>query len=1288
MKQNKKETTQKKRRGGVTSTRLSQRVLAAMLSVVLTVGLCPGLSWAENASAGEAAGESATVTVEAPATNATGAAEAAAQEQASNSVEVVEIGGEQEVANTVTTKAAAEEEALEAEAVYEPLANETVTVGSGTYSTNYTPYHNSYTNAGTQIIYKASEIGKTGKITSFAFNVASINTSKGAVNNTEFKVYMGLTDKDTFSAKDDAISKSDLTLVYNSTTQQIGEATGWETIQLDTPFSYDSSKNLVVAIYRKATTYAGSSLKYYYTSTSNTVLYRGNDNDATYGDIDGSGSYSLTSYRPNIQLTVNTCEHTSLTHHDAVAPACGNGNIEYWSCNACGDLFSDSAAQSPITSIKADHSWGTGVKTTVPTCSETGTLTYTCSVCNETREEVIPATKNHHFVNGFCDNKLRDGVTICNVEDKWDGETLDEPAQVDGVYQIKTGEEFAWFMNEAKTNAYAGKAKLTRDINMGTLTLWYLSGGSSAANGFQGTLDGDNHAITINYSSSTSNAALFGYLGKSGVIKNLTMKGSFSGKYAGGIAIYNYGTIQNCKNEATIVSTTTTAYAGGIVGYQNQGIVEQCANYGAVTASTTSSYGYAYAGGIAAYTSTSSASVESYKATIKTCYNTGSVSATKSSTAANYYAAAGGIIGQIPSATSSSYYVVENCLNAGTITASNSADTENANGLLTGGTAGIIKYPSSPSAIQYISNLTLTNCFYIEGTAEATYVSSTAGSDAATLTNCGATTEDNTINTTWITTNLGNDTSSAWFIDILEANATRYVVTFTGANVTAQVKAKNVTSTEVVEGKTVSFTVTPDEGYGIDSVKQGDTVLEAVDGTYTTTAITNATTITIATHQHQWDSGTVNPEPTCTTKGVKTFKCTVGDCSASYTEEVATVAHTFTSEASATAEVKPTCTATGTEAYWTCDVCKQLFSDAEGTTVITAPVIINALGHDYSAYKDNGDGTHTNVCSRCSEQKPAGYDVATTGSTTMTNGKTYVIVVNGYALSCEDADLTYWRRASSYTAGVTTVDTTLLWAWSEDGSLKSVSTGQYLTNNELYKLEMSDTSSTKWMINENGQIYCVDSNSATRYLYCYNNSIYPNLQTPTTEAFYEATESKTSEAHTYTDHACTKCDNKQIIEAQAPSVLTEDPFVSVKNTVEGETNATGLYLASASVSYLAEGYVPCLGDTTMVKDGDTYKALVSKEVADAITAGTLAITAQEGTGASIPAELKGDVNASSKLNIVDAQIVYDVARARYTLETLSVASFLAADVSGDNVVDSGDAFAIQHALHCGWESNS
>ncbi len=48
-----------------------------------------------------------------------------------------------------------------------------------------------------------------------------------------------------------------------------------------------------------------------------------------------------------------------------------------------------------------DHTWDNGVVTTAPTCQEAGVKTYTCTSCNATRTEEIPAL-DHDFRNGVC----------------------------------------------------------------------------------------------------------------------------------------------------------------------------------------------------------------------------------------------------------------------------------------------------------------------------------------------------------------------------------------------------------------------------------------------------------------------------------------------------------------------------------------------------------------------------------------------------------------------------------------------------------------------------------------------------------------------------------------------------------------------------------------------------------------------------------------------------------------------------------------------------------------------
>ena len=114
-------------------------------------------------------------------------------------------------------------------------------------------------------------------------------------------------------------------------------------------------------------------------------------------------------------------------------------------------------------------------------------------------------------------------------------------------------------------------------------------------------------------------------------------------------------------------------------------------------------------------------------------------------------------------------------------------------------------------------------------------------------------------------------------------------------------------------------------------------------------------------------------EPTCTATGsIEYWQCSVcskkfsnADCTVEVTDSEITlekVSHKLTkTEAKA-----PTCTKAGNIEYWTCSVCKKLFSDAEGKTEITAQeTVIAATGHTPSEAWTNDGTDHWHVCTTC-----------------------------------------------------------------------------------------------------------------------------------------------------------------------------------------------------------------------------------------------------------------------------------------------------------------------------------
>ena len=123
--------------------------------------------------------------------------------------------------------------------------------------------------------------------------------------------------------------------------------------------------------------------------------------------------------------------------------------------------------------------------------------------------------------------EAEDGDTpaLVSSEDGWDGETTKEPAQVDGVYQIGTAEELAWFASAVNDGtASSADVVLTDDIDLNNKE-WTPIG--NATNKYNGTFDGQEHAvknmlITKANEKEKPNLGLFGQV-NGGSIRNITV---------------------------------------------------------------------------------------------------------------------------------------------------------------------------------------------------------------------------------------------------------------------------------------------------------------------------------------------------------------------------------------------------------------------------------------------------------------------------------------------------------------------------------------------------------------------------------------------------------------------------------------------------------------------------------------------------------------------------------------------------------------------------------------------
>ena len=226
-------------------------------------------------------------------------------------------------------------------------------------------------------------------------------------------------------------------------------------------------------------------------------------------------------------------------------------------------------------------------------------------------------------------------------------------------YLIATAQELVDFRDEvngsAKKSTSTLCAKLTANIDLGNeawTPIGKMTNTYSDYVAFGGVFDGDGHTISgLKIDNSAQYQALFGYV-KGGTIQNLTVAGSVttsttSSAYAAGIVGYGYPvTLINCVNQAT-VTATKKGYAAGVAAYAYTGsTITGCTNQGAVSGCG------GYLGGIVGTAS---------GAIITNCINNGDI--VDSMLSATYPYCVGGIAG---SATSASR--ITNCGNTGAVT--------------------------------------------------------------------------------------------------------------------------------------------------------------------------------------------------------------------------------------------------------------------------------------------------------------------------------------------------------------------------------------------------------------------------------------------------------------------------------------------------------------------------------------------------------------------------------------------------------------------------------------------
>ena len=185
----------------------------------------------------------------------------------------------------------------------------------------------------------------------------------------------------------------------------------------------------------------------------------------------------------------------------------------------------------------------------------------------------------------------------------------------DGSYTVTSADglmNIAELVNGGKSNI-----NITLDTDIDLTGKDWTPIGTDYDNSYKGTFDGGGHTITgLTVTTNDEYAGLFGYLGNfgnaAGTVKNVVMDGiqitcNHRLGYAGGVAGFSWGTIENCSVSGSISGTVSV---GGVVGAQRDRSITGCSSSATVK-------GTLNVGGVAGQTS--------FGATLTACYATGNV---------------------------------------------------------------------------------------------------------------------------------------------------------------------------------------------------------------------------------------------------------------------------------------------------------------------------------------------------------------------------------------------------------------------------------------------------------------------------------------------------------------------------------------------------------------------------------------------------------------------------------------------------------------------------------------
>ena len=345
----------------------------------------------------------------------------------------------------------------------------TTTVNSNTLRSNYTTalgrynennYSDKYTSASRTALQNALAAAETiladlndGYTTS---NQDTINTAAAALSN----AVSGLT-LNTYTVTFKGYTGG--TTVGTLKTQSVSY--GNDATSPSVPTTYDANNHYTFSSWSGTFTNVTSArtITANYTTTAHSLTGWSNDVGGASGTHKRSCSCGY----------VQTQAH-NFSSSVTTAATCTSAGVRTYTCSECSDQYTESIAVDPsahnygswtmlndtqhqrVCSYNAahkeqqDHSWNSGTVSTPASCTSTGVITYTCTVCQGTKDETIPASAHDYTSQTPTDTYLKSAAD-CTHAAVYYYKCANCSAKGDNTYSYGSslGHEFTVYVEEA-----------------------------------------------------------------------------------------------------------------------------------------------------------------------------------------------------------------------------------------------------------------------------------------------------------------------------------------------------------------------------------------------------------------------------------------------------------------------------------------------------------------------------------------------------------------------------------------------------------------------------------------------------------------------------------------------------------------------------------------------------------------------------------------------------------------------------------------------------------------------